>query len=340
LKIAIKYVAVTKMFQKIFGHDLPKQMLSAAIKNGAVSHGYIFHGPAGVGKFAMAKEFAQILVCENGDACGECPSCRRLVAGTTPDFRVIDLSLNKDGEQKGSISVDDIREIASDIYMRPFVLDRKIYIRNNAGKMTAQAQNALLKAFEEPPRYAVIILVCDNISNILPTIQSRGAAIRFNPLPPGAVREYLSRAAPGASASAIENAALIANGSIERAASILGSENYDELRRETAENFLSLLFGKNKTGITKLYGTFIKYEGNFDLMLDIMSSMVYDIINGGRGPLIKNKDIKYPGGGKNLDARSCHEIFRTISGLAQRLSTNASYGLSVFAALAEIRERV
>jgi DNA polymerase-3 subunit delta' len=245
---------------------------------------------------------------------------------------VFDLSLNKDGEPKDSISVDDIRILASDIYTRPFIFDRKIYIVNNADKMTPQAQNALLKAFEEPPPYVVIILIAAGISNILPTIQSRGAVLRFNPLPPDVLRQYLRARGEKYSDDVIENAVLSADGSVAGALAIVNSENYNELKQETTAAFLRLLSGKNKSDVTKMYEIFIKNEENVHFILDIMSNLVYDIINRDNKSLLKNKNINYP----DINPKNSYEIFKAITGLLRKLSTNAAYNLSVFAALLEI----
>jgi len=323
------------LFDNILGHSLPKKILETAVKTQKISHGYIFYGIDGIGKFALAREFAKVLVCENNSGCGNCPRCKQFEAGTVSDFQVIDLSLNKDGEQKDSISVDETRSLIGDIFLKPFTADKKIYIINNADKMTVQAQNALLKIFEEPPSYAVIILIVSNISNILTTILSRGVQVRFNPLPPKEIRKYLEK---NYLELISDNTIISSNGSIKNAIGIQESESYSNLRKEVSDAFLSLISERKKSNVTKLYSIFVKNEDNYQIMLDIISSIVYDIINRDCPELIKNRDINIKNI-KNIEGLSiakCHEIFNILTNLSKRLSTNAAYSLSVFASLLEI----
>ena len=318
------------MFDNILGHEFPKKILKTAVETGKISHGYIFYGIEGIGKFSLAKEFARAVICDNQTACGNCPKCKQFMANTVTDFQIIDLSLNKEGEQKDSISVDETRSLVGSIFLKPFMFDKKVYIINNADRMTVQAQNALLKIFEEPPSYAVIILIVKNISNILPTILSRGVQIRFNPLPPGEIRKYLEK---NYLELISDNTIASSNGSIKNAISIQESDSYSLLRKEVCENFIKLISENKKSNLTGLYGTFIKNEDNYQIMLDIISSMVYDIINRDSPELSKNSDfiIKC-----TLSIEKCWKIFNIITELSKRLSTNASYPLSVFAALLEI----
>ena len=318
------------MFENILGHEFPKKILRTAVETQKISHGYIFYGIDGIGKFSLAKEFSKAIICDNQTGCGNCPKCKQFEAGTVTDFRITDLSVNKDGEQKESISVEEARGLIGDIFLKPFIFNRKIYIINNADKMTVQAQNALLKIFEEPPSYAVIILIVSNISNILPTILSRGVQVRFNPLPPKEIKKYLEK---NYLELISDNTVGSSNGSIKNAISIQESDSYTALRRETCENFIKLISERKKSNLTKLYGTFVKNEDNYQIMLDIISSIVYDIINRGNPQLIKNSDfnIKF-----DISIEKCHEIFNIITNLSKRLTTNAAYTLSVYASLLEI----
>ena len=323
------------MFDNILGHALPKKILKNAVETGKLSHGYIFYGIDGTGKFSLAKEFAKAIICDNKNGCGSCPKCKQFSANTVSDFQIIDLSVNKDGEQKDSISVEETRGLIGSIFLKPFVFDKKVYIINNADKMTVQAQNALLKIFEEPPSYAVIILIAGNISNILPTILSRGVMVRFNPLPPKEIRNYLEK---NYLELISDNTISSANGSIKNAINIHKSETYSSLRTEVCDNFLSLISENKKSNITKLYGIFIKNEENYQIMLDIIASIVYDIINSDdpKNSDINIKSIKSIKNTENLSIAKCYEIFNIITNLSKRLSTNASYSLSVFASLLEI----
>jgi DNA polymerase-3 subunit delta' len=318
------------VFENIIGHSVAKKILTNAIEKDKISHAYIFYGICGIGKFLTAQTFAQSLICENKNACGICHNCKQF--STNADIKILDLSKNKDGETKGSISVEDARTIASDIYIKPFSFDKKIYIIDNADKMTVAAQNALLKVFEEPPSYAVIILVAHNITDILPTILSRGVLVKFSPLSQKLMKEYFDK---NDEKRNFEYAISNSNGSIKNAIEILNDENYFAIRQEIFIHFTNMLKTQNKSNITKLYAIFIKNEDSCDKILDILSSIVYDIVNIGNTSLIKNSDFNYPKELK-LSLKKSLLIFEILKNLSKKLNSNAAYNLSVFASLLEI----
>ena len=157
-------------FQDILGNDMVKEHFKKAIENHKISHAYILTGEAGMGRKSIANAFAMTLLCEKGgnEPCMVCHSCKQVLGGNHPDLIYVTHS------KPGSIGVDDIREQINDtIMIRPYSSYYKIYIVDEAEKMTVQAQNALLKTMEEPPSYAVIILITTNQEAFLPTILSR-----------------------------------------------------------------------------------------------------------------------------------------------------------------------
>lgn len=181
-------MTVKKGYDLVTGYKDIKSMLIKTVQKDKVSHSYIFCGEAGSGKTTMATMFAASLMCEEhtGDACMECASCKKVQSRNHPDIIVVQ------HEKPESIGVDDIRKgIVDDIYIKPFESKYKIYIIPEAHMMTAQAQNALLKTLEEPPQYAVIILLSESTEGLLPTIVSRCTVIRFNPLSDEVVKKYL-----------------------------------------------------------------------------------------------------------------------------------------------------
>ena len=156
-------------------------LLAAAVKEGP-AHAYLFHGPAGVGKRAAARAFAAELL---GDE-------RRVEAGMHPDL----FSLEALGEM---IRIDEIRALHRDLHMRPFEAERRVYVIADAHLLNDDAADALLKDLEEPPPYAVIVLVADELGPIPPTIRSRCQLVPFRRLS-GRVDP---RAARGAGAGAL-----------------------------------------------------------------------------------------------------------------------------------------
>ncbi len=177
-------------FKDIIGQQQIKNHLQIAIKQNTISHAYILCGEKGSGKRTVSDAIAQTIQCENRaggiDSCEICKSCMQAKSHNHPDIKYIT-------HEKASISVDDIREqLNNDISIKPYSSQYKVYIIPDSNKMTEQAQNALLKTIEEPPSYAVIILITDNISGILPTIQSRCVTLNLKPLSNNEIAGYLT----------------------------------------------------------------------------------------------------------------------------------------------------
>ena len=165
-------------FINVVGHKNIIQYISSAVTSGKISHAYILNGDRGSGKKLMAKLFAMSLQCQNrkedGDPCGQCQSCKQAVHGNQPDIIYVT------HEKPNSISVDDIRtQVNNDIVIKPYGSPYKVYIIPEADLMTEQAQNALLKTVEEPPEYAVIMLLTENARALLPTVCSRCVMLRL-----------------------------------------------------------------------------------------------------------------------------------------------------------------
>ena len=157
------------MFENILGNDGIKQSILQSIKSGNISHSYLFVGKSGIGKKLFAKEIAKKVMCL-GDK--TCESCIKFDANSNPDFTMV----VPDGK---SIKIEQIRNLQSKIIEKPIISSRKVYIINNAEKMTVEAQNCLLKTLEEPPEFVTIILVSNNENTILTTIKSRCTKVAF-----------------------------------------------------------------------------------------------------------------------------------------------------------------
>ncbi len=190
------------MFKDILGQDLAVKILKSSLASGRISHAYLFYGQEGVGKRMTAIAFAQSLNCQTTvvggqwlvnsephptffkDACGECISCRKIGEGNHPDVEYV----TSPGRQ---IKIDQIRELKKRAYLKPMEATRKVYIIDDAGQMTREASNSLLKTLEEPPGFVVLILITSNINQLLPTIRSRCQLLYFHSLPREIVRRIL-----------------------------------------------------------------------------------------------------------------------------------------------------
>ena len=165
-------------FEAIPEQHEAKRLLTAALGDGD-AHAFLFHGPAGVGKTAAAFAFAGVQL---GDG-------RRVAERTHPDLRVVEPL----GEM---IRIDVIRELHHDLHLRPFEADRRVYLLLGAHLLNDDAADALLKDLEEPPLYATIVLVADELGPLPETIRSRCQLVPFRRLSERAVREWLSVEAP------------------------------------------------------------------------------------------------------------------------------------------------
>lgn len=215
-------------FGAIVGHEDVVAHLKNAIRTDKVSHAYIFGGERGSGKRLLATVFAMTLQClEHGtDPCQVCPSCRKLQSGNHPDVIFVT------HEKPNSIGIDDIREqLIGDIGIKPYESPYKIYIVDDASKLTLQAQNALLKTIEEPPAYAVIILLADNTDALLPTITSRCVKLNLKPVSDDEMKDYLMNQLHVPDYQA-EIEASFAQGNIGRAKQLAESTDFMEMTED------------------------------------------------------------------------------------------------------------
>ncbi len=218
-------------FSDFIGQDNIKKYFKDAAENGNASHSYIISGRKGTGRKTLARLFAAALLCENSGEkpCGTCKSCKMASSGNHPDLITVT------HEKKSVISVDEIRsQLVSDISVKPYYGGKKIYIIPECELMRQEAQNALLKSIEEPPPYAVIIMITDNLSSLLPTVRSRSMDISVNPLPDSTVKDYLMKTTGADDREAVVCAAF-AGGSIGMALTFRESETFGEDLKKTVD---------------------------------------------------------------------------------------------------------
>jgi DNA polymerase-3 subunit delta' len=194
------------MFESVAEQHEAKRLLAAALAEGP-AHAYLFHGPPGVGKRRLALAFAGELL---GDA-------GRALRRAHPDLYVLEPL----GDQ---IRIDAVREMRRDLHMRPFEADRRVYLVFAAQVLNDEAADALLKDLEEPPPYAVIVLVADDLGSLAETIRSRCQLVPFRRLSERAVREAIEAHGDGLSPAQATALARVAAGRLDRAERLLDPE--------------------------------------------------------------------------------------------------------------------
>ena len=182
-----------------------KRLLQAALAEGP-AHAYLLHGPPGVGKTEAARAFAAALLSDDPRAARERP--------THPDLYLLEPL----GEM---IRIDDIRELRHDLHMRPFEADRRVYVVVDAHLMNEDAADALLKDLEEPPTYATIVLVADELGSLPETIRSRCQLVPFRRLTDAAVRTWLTDHDPTLDETTRATVARSSGGRLDRARRLL-----------------------------------------------------------------------------------------------------------------------
>ena len=218
-------------FKDVVGHKDILKYISSAVENNRVSHAYILNGERGSGKKMLANLFAMTLLCETGDnePCGKCHSCKQAESGNHPDI------IRVTHEKPNSISVDDIRtQVNNTVDIKPYQGPYKVYIIPQADMMTPQAQNAILKTIEEPPSYAVFLLLTENAETLLPTINSRCVMLKLRNIKDTLIIKYLMENLEIPDYKA-DMCTAFAQGNMGRAIMLANSDHFNEIREEAVQ---------------------------------------------------------------------------------------------------------
>ena len=297
-------------FNNILGQEFAKKYIINSIRNNKINHAYMFEGIDGIGKNLFAKELGNILINTNN-------------AENSPDYITIEPTGN-------SIKIAQIRELQSDIIIKPHS-NYKIYIINNAQKMTVESQNALLKTLEEPPEYAIIILITNNKESLLPTIKSRCEIIKFLPISIMELKKYLMDKGIDE-----KRALLLANfsrGSIEKALELSESTDFT-IMRDDIQNYIQHILDKNMIEILNIQSDMDKYKDKITVLLDMMINYFRDmmmcmgnidkdmIINGDRITFIQNMS-------KKITYSQVSKVIDIIEETKRKMRSNCNFNVSI-----------
>ena len=325
-------------FNAVAGHERIIKSLRESIKNDMTSHAYIFCGNKGSGRNLTAGAFAKTANCLspiNGNACGKCPSCIQFESGNNPDVFYVKAT------KTISISVDDIREqIINEVKIKPYSYKRKIFIIDKADTMTSQAQNALLKTLEEPPKYVLIILIAENTENFLPTVLSRCVMMKFSPISVNLIKNYLINNC----AMNEDDAAFYAEysiGSIGEALRLSGDENFYQMRNDIIScldrldtmDFVSAMF------MAKEMEKYKAYSELFDIMYmfyrDVFCMRLFKddryVIQKDKIGLIEKK-------AKNLNEQTIAKRLDFIMDIKKKIRQNTAFRLSMEVLFMNLKE--
>ena len=207
----------------ICGHEKIASFLQSAISGDKVSHAYLFSGPAGVGKQALARQLIKSIFCLHRDQplpCGECSNCQQLEHGMHPDVYLVERLIDEaTGKWKKDIIIDQIRDLKLKLQQTTLLSGYKAALIPEAQLINEKAFNSLLKILEEPTAKTVIILLTDDLDRIPATIISRCQQINFLPVASETLEKYLAQI--GAEPDTIKLLARLAHGLPGRAVNFI-----------------------------------------------------------------------------------------------------------------------
>ena len=224
-----------------------KEQFLRLLHDDRLAHAYIVEGPEGVGKFSFALFASAAVLCSGKDKpCGVCGGCLKFKSGNHPDFYLI--APEKESSQ---IKVEAVRDIKKSVYLLPNEGGKKVYVIKDGQKMNVQAQNALLKLFEEPPESAIFIILTDKRESLLPTVISRGHIITLRPSAPEDIKAWLTGLYPKKTPCELDEAVNMCEGSPGKALTLL-EKKYGVIRNDVTE-YASLLFARSKFGCVSFF---------------------------------------------------------------------------------------
>lgn len=325
-------------FQDIIGQEQIREHLENALKTGKISHAYMINGEKGSGKEFIARIFAAALQCEaqEGKPCQKCRSCRQALSGNQPDI------IQVTHEKPNTIGVEDVRtQINNDIILKPYGSPYKVYIVNEAEKMTPQAQNALLKTLEEPPAYAVILLLTANANSMLQTISSRCVVLNMKPTGDEQMREYLMHKLQIPDYRA-QVCVAFARGNVGKAKMLASSEDFETVKQE-AVSLLKYIKDMDVAEIIAAIKKISDYKMEVNDYLDIISVWYRDVLlfkaTNDANHLIFREEIQNI---RKVAGRTSYEGIECVLGALEkaksRLKANVNFELTMELLLMEIKE--
>ena len=297
-------------FDNIIGQDFAKKYLTNSINKNKINHAYMFEGIDGIGKKKFSQELSKILLeTDNVD--------------NSPDY----INIHPDGN---SIKIAQIRKLQTDIIIKPHK-KYKIYIINQSDSMTVEAQNALLKTLEEPPEYAIIILITSNKGALLDTIKSRCEIIKFLPISILDLNKYLIN--KGIDENRAQLLSTFARGSIEKAIELSESADFTIMRDEI-QTYIETMLDKDIIDILEIPTSMEKYKKDSINILDMLINYFRDIMllkeNVDKSMLINIDKLTFlQNMSKKITYSQVSKIIDIIEDIKIKIRSNCNFSISI-----------
>ena len=308
-----------------------KEKLLSEIASGKLSHAYLIEGGEGCGKTYFARFAAAAVLC-TGDKppCGKCPSCVKALAGSHPDLFYFS------PDKKASMGVETVRDIKKSLFFMPNDGDRKVYIIDDAQKMTVQAQNALLKFIEEPPASVLFFIVADKKESLLPTVVSRTRIISLAPSDNADIRRFLMSESKKSGGEQIDEAINMAEGSPGKALKLLCRDF--SRQRQLCLDFMPVLVSTSKSdAMAFLLSMKLNRDGVKEFFTLLMTALA-DVMNArfGRATRLLSRDAaaEYA---KSITDRKNAYLFDLATEAVVRAGENANINLLLLTFAAKLK---
>ncbi len=327
-------------YSDIIGHEDIVKHFKSSIELGKISHAYILNGEKGSGKKTLAAVVAKSLQCESGEAdpCGTCKSCLQAESGNQPDIIWVT------HEKPNVISVDEIRtQILNDIELKPYSSRYKIYIVTDAQLMNTQAQNAILKTLEEPPEYAIIMLLTNNVDKFLPTIISRCIVLNFRPVEPLHMVDYLVNQI-GIGREKARFCTDFAQGNLGKAVRLAISPDYNEIKEDSLR-LLRRIQDMDMDEIIQAVRNMGKYKLDITDYIDIMTMWFRDLLmvkisNSPNKLIFKDEFSVMKKQASHVSYEGLEEILQALNKLKIRLEANVNFDIAMELMLLTMKENL
>lgn len=283
------------LLEQFYSNDKAKQTLVNWIADGRLPHTILLEGEDGCGKMTFARMMAAAVLCQQEERaqrpCGQCRNCRLILSDSHPDVIVVGSE-----DKAKAFHVEEIRQIRAEAYIRPNDGEYKIYILKNIHNMTEQAQNALLKIIEEPPKQVIFVMTCNNRARILPTILSRAALVQLSVCTKAECRAALEQlCGQSVAQQRREQAADLSEGNIGKALQILQDEKVLKLACDARRIAETMCIGQEFELLCALQEyTGAKKREEFLKLLESVKDYFLDFLRMKSGISDANFDIAVP----------------------------------------------